>query len=120
MKLTADDIDELARSAIAAARRAGRYIATVRPSKTFEKPGMSSRASALVTDVDRRAEAMILEELDESFARFDLGLLTEERPDNRSRFDKDHFWCIDPLDGTLAFAPATPFPSPSSNAMAYR
>jgi fructose-1,6-bisphosphatase/inositol monophosphatase family enzyme len=34
---------------------------------------------------------------------YDLGLLTEEQEDDKSRFVKDYFWCIDPIDGTLAF-----------------
>ena len=34
---------------------------------------------------------------------YNLGLLTEEQEDDNSRFDKDFFWCIDPIDGTLAF-----------------
>lgn len=29
--------------------------------------------------------------------------MTEESTDNLSRFNHDYFWCIDPLDGTLAF-----------------
>ena len=34
---------------------------------------------------------------------YDLALLTEESEDDRSCFEKDYFWCIDPLDGTLPF-----------------
>ena len=30
-------------------------------------------------------------------------MLTEESEDDHSRFQKDYFWCIDPLDGTLPF-----------------
>lgn len=33
----------------------------------------------------------------------ELGLLTEERDDDRGRLTADYFWCIDPLDGTLPF-----------------
>jgi fructose-1,6-bisphosphatase/inositol monophosphatase family enzyme len=36
-------------------------------------------------------------------AIYDLALLTEELIDDGSRFEKDYFWCIDPLDGTLPF-----------------
>ncbi len=39
----------------------------------------------------------------ESVERFDLALLTEETEDDGSRLEKDYFWCVDPLDGTLAF-----------------
>ncbi|MGB2454883.1 MAG: 3'(2'),5'-bisphosphate nucleotidase CysQ family protein, partial [Akkermansiaceae bacterium] len=38
---------------------------------------------------------------------FELGLLTEESPDDSSRHQHDYFWCIDPLDGTLAFTKGT-------------
>lgn len=31
------------------------------------------------------------------------GLLTEEAADDQSRLEKDYFWCIDPMDGTLPF-----------------
>jgi fructose-1,6-bisphosphatase/inositol monophosphatase family enzyme len=33
-----------------------------------------------------------------------LALLTEESEDDGSRFQQEYFWCIDPLDGTLAFS----------------
>lgn len=62
-----------------------------------------SLASSIVTEVDLRAQLAIFEVLEESIERFDLGLLSEEQFDNKSRFVKDFFWCIDPLDGTLPF-----------------
>ena len=34
---------------------------------------------------------------------FEVGFLSEETEDNGSRFEEDYFWCIDPMDGTLAF-----------------
>jgi fructose-1,6-bisphosphatase/inositol monophosphatase family enzyme len=53
--------------------------------------------------VDRECEAAILSHLLPTCDEFDLGLLSEETEDDGSRFGKDYFWCIDPLDGTLAF-----------------
>ena len=62
-----------------------------------------SLAASVVTEVDLLAQSAIFEVLKESIERFDLGLLSEEQLDNKSRFVKDFFWCVDPLDGTLPF-----------------
>ena len=35
-------------------------------------------------------------------------MLTEESEDDHSRFQKEYFWCIDPLDGTLPFTKKEP------------
>ncbi len=67
------------------------------------KEGGSSYASQVVTEVDKACERAILDELQPSIEKYGLGLLTEEETDDGSRFQKDYFWCIDPLDGTLAF-----------------
>lgn len=64
----------------------------------------SSIASQIITNVDLEAQSAIIDALQESITRFDLGLLTEEQSDDQSRFQKDYFWCIDPLDGTLAYS----------------
>ncbi|SHJ41205.1 Inositol monophosphatase family protein [Reichenbachiella agariperforans] len=72
------------------------------------KSGMSSKASEVVTWVDLQCQTLILNHLQESIAHYDLGLLTEELPDDGSRLTKDYFWCIDPLDGTLAFTERRP------------
>lgn len=62
-----------------------------------------SLAASVVTEVDLLAQSAIFEVLKKSIERFDLGLLSEEQLDNKSRFVKDFFWCVDPLDGTLPF-----------------
>ena len=36
--------------------------------------------------------------------KFDFGLLAEEDSDDGARFEKDAFFAIDPLDGTLQFS----------------
>jgi len=88
-----------------AARDAGEYIQSQfdqHYDKTH-KEGGHSLASQIVTAVDFKAQEIILEHLQASIQQYDLGLLTEELADNQSRLDKDYFWCIDPMDGTLAF-----------------
>ncbi|PIB35234.1 hypothetical protein BFP72_07410 [Reichenbachiella sp. 5M10] len=72
------------------------------------KKGMSSEASSVVTWVDLQCQALILERLQESRERYDIGLLTEELPDDGSRLTREYFWCVDPLDGTLAFTARKP------------
>ena len=39
---------------------------------------------------------------------FHIGFLGEEAKDDGSRFEKDFFWCVDPLDGTLPFIEGRP------------
>lgn len=66
--------------------------------------GGESLASQIVTEVDLELQRIILSVLKESMERYSyIGLLTEEEVDDKSRFEKDLFWCIDPLDGTLPF-----------------
>ncbi|WKK84344.2 inositol monophosphatase family protein [Marivirga arenosa] len=105
MNLTNHDMAELSKIAEKAAIEAGHYI-----QKQFDqqyekrhKEGGDSLASQVVTEVDIQAQKIILDQLEESIIKYDLGLLTEEQEDNQSRFEKDYFWCVDPLDGTLAF-----------------
>ncbi|MCR9206283.1 MAG: hypothetical protein NXH75_17005, partial [Halobacteriovoraceae bacterium] len=89
-----------------AALAAGKVIAEFQGQKiqTELKEGGTSLASKVVTEVDLKAEKAILEILEPTLEAFELGLLTEETPDNNSRFENDFFWCIDPLDGTLPFS----------------
>lgn len=109
MKLSADQLKELSERAESAAKRAGEFIKEF-PRSELEvvmKEGGESLAAQVVTQVDIEAEGIILKELESTFNDFDLGLLTEEKPDDGSRFEKDYFWCIDPLDGTLPFVDGT-------------
>lgn len=105
MKLSPEHMDTLLKLAITAAKEAGRIIAD-RADSTIavsSKTGGDTRASQIVTEVDHLAQQHILNVLLPSCKEFDLGLLAEESADDRSRFEKDWFWCIDPLDGTLPF-----------------
>ncbi|MDA3962915.1 MAG: inositol monophosphatase [Planctomycetota bacterium] len=99
------DLDELRDIAINAGLTAAGVIMAGRGHHgTVEsKAGASSAAMEVVTEVDRRSQAVILEVLEESQFRYGLGLLAEENAEDGSRLIADAFWCVDPLDGTLPF-----------------
>ncbi len=99
------DLLHLTNIAIEAAISAGKIIQKhLNDTITIEKKeGGSNYASQVVTKVDRECERIILSHLIPTCKAFDIGLLSEETEDDGSRFEKDAFWCIDPLDGTLAF-----------------
>ncbi|MGR9053669.1 MAG: 3'(2'),5'-bisphosphate nucleotidase CysQ family protein [Gammaproteobacteria bacterium] len=110
MQLSADDLFLLSQCAVSAAYQAGHLIAAhaTREVAVDTKQGLSSLAAQVVTEVDHLSEAVVLQNLKPTCARFDLALLTEESPDDRERLNKDFFWCIDPLDGTLPFIESLP------------
>ncbi|MEM1215765.1 MAG: inositol monophosphatase family protein [Bacteroidota bacterium] len=68
-----------------------------------QKAGGTSRASQVVTAVDRAAESAIFSHILPTCQTNSIALLSEETEDDGSRLVQDYFWCIDPLDGTLAF-----------------
>lgn len=68
------------------------------------KESGSTLASSIVTEIDHQAQEAILKLITPTLKKYDFGLLTEENPDDHSRFKKEYFWCIDPLDGTLQFS----------------
>lgn len=105
MKLSRNDIDFLTRCGLEAALAAAQFISSKsnQAHTTELKSGTAELASQIVTAIDLESQRLILEQLTESIQKFDLGLLTEESPDDGSRFTKEYFWCIDPLDGTLPF-----------------
>lgn len=106
MHLTHEKLLELVEVAKLAATKAGEYIASRRGDNivTESKAGGENIASQVVTEVDHAAEEIILGVLKPTLEPYGLGLLTEESTDDGSRFEKPYFWCIDPLDGTLAFS----------------
>ncbi len=108
MKLTTTDLSTLAKCAIDAATKTGKFISETRPLNIQRKEGGDNLASSVLTEVDGQSQARILEVLEPTLAQFDLALLTEESPDDGSRLEKDYFWCIDPIDGTLPFIEAVP------------
>lgn len=99
------NVEVLLEIAIKAAKKAGEIIRnnSERDIALERKEGGTSYASQVVSEIDRAAEAAILEELLPSCTAYDLGLLSEESSDDGGRHEKDYFWCIDPLDGTLCF-----------------
>jgi len=110
MKLSPDNLLELSQCAIEAAEKAGALIESY-ASKNVDvqhKEGGNTVASQVFTEVDVLAEKAIVEVLAPTCTSYDLALLTEESVDDRSRFDKDYFWCVDPMDGTLSFIESKP------------
>lgn len=109
MKLTASDLKELGHIAETAATEAGKLISEYAQKSflTQSKKGGSSYASQVFTEVDLLSQELILKSLMPTIKKYDLGILTEESEDDNSRFGKDYFWCIDPLDGTLPFIEKT-------------
>ncbi len=99
------DLLHLSNVAIKAALSAGKIIQQYMNEAILveKKMGGTSPASQVVTKVDRECEAMILSHLLPTCSEFDLALLSEETEDDGGRFKKDFFWCVDPMDGTLAF-----------------
>jgi 3'(2'), 5'-bisphosphate nucleotidase/myo-inositol-1(or 4)-monophosphatase len=105
MNLNLDKLQELTQLAIIAARAAGDIIDRHYQNKiqVHHKDRGTSVASQVVTEVDYKAQAAILEILEPSCVNNGLALLTEESPDTDQRLRKIAFWSIDPMDGTLAF-----------------
>ncbi|MFT5437989.1 MAG: fructose-1,6-bisphosphatase/inositol monophosphatase family enzyme [Ulvibacter sp.] len=99
------DLLQLNNIAIKAALSAGKIIQQYMNDDVLveKKKGGASYASQVVTAVDRECETAILSHLLPTCDEFDLALLSEETEDDGSRFKEDFFWCIDPMDGTLAF-----------------
>ena len=99
------NLDQLSKIAIEAALSAGKIIQKYMYEDVLveEKEGGTSYASQVVTAFDRECETAILSHLLPSCTEFDIALLSEESEDDSSRFEKDFYWCIDPMDGTLAF-----------------
>lgn len=102
--------DHLLPLAIGAAWEAGQLIEdeVLNPQNLNLKDGMNSLASSVVTEVDFKAQEIILKHLSHVSQEYHLGILTEESPDDGSRNKYDYFWAIDPLDGTLAFTRGLP------------
>lgn len=85
--------------AVRAARRAGDLIARAFDERDDIKVHQKSDRD-YVTDVDQRAEALILREITQHYP--DHGIVAEES-DKRVNPDASIQWYIDPLDGTTNF-----------------
>ncbi len=99
------DLSKLGNIAIEAALAAGKVIQKYvdKDVRVERKETGASYASQVVTVVDRACEAAIFAHLQPTLTKDQLALLSEETEDDGSRFEKDYFWCIDPMDGTLPF-----------------
>lgn len=99
------NLTTLTNVAIIAAKSAGEIIKASSSQHTdvLYKEGGTSYASQIFTEVDKACERTIVSHLLPTCQRYDIALLTEESEGDGSRFRKDYFWCVDPLDGTLAF-----------------
>ena len=104
------DLNDLTRKAVRASLEAGELIRSYQDQdvEVLHKEGGDTYASQVVTEVDQKAQEAILLILEPTCREFDLALLTEESEDDGSRFEKEYFWCIDPLDGTLPFTRKEP------------
>ncbi|KAA3626937.1 MAG: inositol monophosphatase [Bacteroidetes bacterium] len=99
------DLSHLCNIAIKAALSAGKIIQQHMNDDILveKKQTGTSYAAQVVTEVDRKCETAILTHLLPTCDEFDLAFLSEETEDDGSRLEKDFFWCIDPMDGTLPF-----------------
>ncbi|MBG08306.1 MAG: inositol monophosphatase [Halobacteriovoraceae bacterium] len=107
MDLTIDQLKELTKLAKKAALEAGKVISAAQGKNisTQSKQGGENIASQVVTEIDLKAEDAILSVLEPTLKKYNIGLLAEEgSAENTCRFEKNYFWCIDPLDGTLCFS----------------
>lgn len=100
-----DQLRDMLQLARTAALEAGKIIESYNPCdlEVLSKEGMDSPAAEVLTRADLESQNRILEILNPSLNTYDFALLSEESTDDGSRFTKDYFWCIDPLDGTLPF-----------------
>lgn len=124
--LSREQLQRLCHTAIEAAKEAGQWIEQFdrhNLQRNFKDAG-SSEASQIVTEVDIRSEEIIRQHLQKISERLNIAFVGEESSLKSSslnpsslnnsfmnnwgnadqRFEKSHFWCVDPLDGTLAFA----------------
>lgn len=93
--------------AIKAARRAGQIINRASNDLDLVKVA-TKQPNDYVTEVDRAAEAAIIEMLQEAYPNY--GILAEESGETAGKGDRDaeFQWIIDPLDGTTNFIHGLP------------
>ncbi len=105
MQLNLSDLEHLKGVAVRAASKAGAVINEMASNHVtpISKSAGSTQSSQVVTEVDFESQRVILELLEPTCRRYDLAMLSEEQEDDLSRFKKDYFWAVDPLDGTLPF-----------------
>ncbi|HCP40229.1 MAG TPA: inositol monophosphatase, partial [Cryomorphaceae bacterium] len=91
------------------AKEAGTYLREEQ--RTFDKSLVELKSmNALVSDVDRSTEELIVQNLKEIFP--EAGFFTEEET-TKKQTDSEYTWVIDPLDGTTNFVHGLPIYSVS-------
>lgn len=105
MQLQKSDIYFLCQCALSAAYKAGIHIQKQahKTIQTHTKEEKDTEAAQVVTQIDIDSQNSILSTLRPTIEQYNIGVLTEESSDDGSRFTKEYFWAIDPLDGTLPF-----------------
>ena len=104
MTLTDRDLDRALEVALDTARRAGKLLREgIRDGFTVDHKGDVD----LVTDVDRRSEAFVVEQLCHAFP--DHAVVGEEGTALGQVGDGRPVWLVDPLDGTTNFAHRVPW-----------
>lgn len=108
-KVCHDLLLELCEIAKVAALQAGKLIMSYYQNdfQVSKKEG-NTEATSIVTEVDLKAQNLIIDHLRHSIQTYDLGLLAEESDEDQSRLKKDFFWAIDPIDGTIYFSEGQP------------
>jgi fructose-1,6-bisphosphatase/inositol monophosphatase family enzyme len=107
--LEKNELDELLKLSIAAAREAQKVIVRHRHTPLdVRRKGEGTLSSTVVTEVDVKSQSVIVETLTPALEKFDIALLSEEQPDDGARLEKRAFFCVDPLDGTLPFIEGKP------------
>jgi myo-inositol-1(or 4)-monophosphatase len=92
------NLEEMTTAVCQVARRAGEYIATER--ERFQNQSVERKhAHDYVSYVDKGSERLIVEALQELLP--EAGFVTEEGL--AAYRDEQHFWVVDPLDGTTNF-----------------
>ncbi len=98
--MTAPTLDQELQAAVAIAREAGRVLLEVYATDfgvAFKDPGKSDP----VTEADQRANALIVQRLQQRFP--DDGIIAEENEEHSAALSKRRIWYVDPLDGTKEF-----------------
>lgn len=108
MGLTDEQLRQLYVLAVDTARHVGRFVADKVDTEYHKGSKGGSEAASIVTEIDYRAQAFIHEALSPSCDELDLAWLGEESPCDGGRFEKQAFWSVDPLDGTLTFTEGNP------------
>ncbi|MBD3166546.1 hypothetical protein GF324_08105 [bacterium] len=106
MSFTRDELRHCLHSAVAASTLAGDVVMNhYGPSVQVGSKGRTdSEEGDVVTRADREAQSVVIDWLSGVYSDR-IGLLSEEDGLDRdlSRFSKEAFWCVDPLDGTFQF-----------------